>query len=717
LVLVCLALTVASAQAAHTQVQLILADEAAQPGETVLAGVHLKMESGWHTYWKNPGEAGMATKIEWHLPAGVTAGDIRWPLPEKLPPAEVTTYGYQGEVVLLVPLKLAADVKPGALALSAKVSWLECKEQCIPADGTVQATLNVGGETKSSADAELLKQWQSKTPRAEKMFSFKVRWDKKVGSDTRTIIIEGTQTVQDKALAFDKVEFFPDASDNYEFGGATEKLPVSTGFAVRKTVKQFSAWPSKISGVIVLEGNGQRNGFELSEPITGDLAQGAAATVSPVSSSSSSNVGSRESLVRMLLYAFIGGLILNIMPCVLPVIALKILGFVSEAHNHPKRVRMLGVVYALGVLASFLAMAAFVIGIKAAGHRAGWGMQFSNPYFLIVLTVLVTLVALNLFGVFEINLGGGALNAASSLAARHGTSGAFFNGVLATVLATPCTASILGTALGFAFAQGAAVIVLMFLTMGVGLACPYLLLSFQPGWLKFLPKPGAWMEKFKIAMGFPMLGTAIWLFSVTSGFYGERSWWLAIFLVFIGIAAWVYGEFVQRGRRNRGLAFCVMIAALAVGYAWPLNAQLRWWQPVQGDMKGLLETGAGEVALEPWSLSAIAKARAENRPVLVDFTAKWCVTCNAVVGPALKKRSVQDKLKQTNARVFVADYSRAPQEMTDELARYGRAGVPLVLVYPKDAAKEAIVLDEPGPLELPSHYATALVAALEDAAK
>ncbi len=722
LALIGLVVTVASAQAAHTQVQLILADDAAQPGATVLAGVHLKMESGWHTYWKNPGEAGMATKIEWHLPAGVTAGDIQWPLPEKLPPAEVTTYGYQGEVVLLVPLKLAADVKPGALALSAKVSWLECKEQCIPAGGDVQATLNVGAETKPSADAELLKQWQSKTPRADKMFSFKVRWDKKVDADTRTLIIEGTQTVQEKALAFDKVEFFPDASDNYEIQGATEKLPASSGFALRKTVKQFSEWPSKISGVIVLEGNGQRYGFELSEPIAGDSAQGAAAVVSPASSSSpapsSSVTEGEQSLVRMLLYAFIGGLILNIMPCVLPVIALKILGFVSEAHNEPKRVRRLGIVYSFGVLASFLAMAAFVIGVKAAGHQAGWGMQFSNPYFLIALTVLVTLVALNLFGIFEIGLGSGAMGAAGTLAMRQGASGAFFNGVLATILATPCTASILGTALGFAFSQGPAIVAAMFLTMGVGLAFPYLLLSFQPKWLKFLPKPGAWMEKFKIAMGFPMLIAAIWLFSVASIHYGDRSWWLAVFLVFIAIAAWVYGEFVQRGRR-RGLAFCVMIAVLVVGYCWPLQSELRWREPIESraGSSDLAKTIGGDAMGEPWSPDAIAKARAENRPILVDFTAKWCVTCNSVVAPALQKPEVQAKFKELNARIFVADYSLTPPEITEELRKYGRAGVPLVLVFPKDPSKPAIVLQEPGPLELPSHYAGAVLGALEQASK
>jgi thiol:disulfide interchange protein len=708
-----LGLSIASVQAAHTHAQLVLSDESARAGETVWVGIHLKMDPGWHTYWKNPGVAGTATKIEWHLPTGVTAGEIQWPLPEKLPPDEVITYAYETETVLLVPLKLAADLKPGALDLKARVSWLECKEQCIPADGNVQATLNIGSETKPSPDVALINLWKGKVPSTNKLFSFKVRWEKKVDTDTRTIVIEGAQT-SGETLPIEKAEFFPDANDQFEVQGATEKLPAANGFVLRKSVKEFSEFPTRMSGVIVIEGNGQRTGFELHEPITGEVAGASAAA--PASSTVSARPP--QSFALMLFYAFIGGLILNIMPCVLPVIALKILGFVSEAHNDPRRVRMLGIVYSAGVLVSFLAMAGLVIGIKAAGHQAGWGMQFSNPYFLILLTVLVTLVALNLFGIFEIGLGSGAMTAAGTLAAKQGVSGAFFNGILATILATPCTASILGTALGFAFAQGPAVIIAMFLTMGAGLAFPYLLLSFQPRWLTFLPKPGVWMEKFKIAMGFPMLIAALWLFSIASIFYGGRSWWLGVFLVFVAVAAWVYGEFVQKGRRHRALAFCVVIAMLVVGYCWPLQSQLKWREPVEASAtQDLVRTDPGGVTVEAWSPAAIAKARTENRPILVDFTAKWCVTCNSVVGPALEKPVVQAKFKETNARVFVADYSRTPPEITEELAKYGRAGVPLVLVYPKDPSKPAIVLQEPGPLELPSHYAGAVIAALEEASK
>ena len=247
------------------------------------------------------------------------------------------------------------------------------------------------------------------------------------------------------------------------------------------------------------------------------------------------------------------------------------LGVVGESAKGAEHGRRLGLVYALGVLFSFVLLAGLVIGVKAAGHKAGWGLQFSNPQFVVILIVLVTLVALNLFGLFEINLGGRALNAAGSLASKRGTAGAFFNGVLATVLATPCTAPFLGTALGFAFTQKTPLIVLMFLTVGLGLALPYVVLSWQPAWLRFLPKPGPWMEKFKIAMGFPMLATAVWLLSLTPSYFGKRAWWLGIYLVMVALASWVYGEFIQRGGTRRMLALAVVLILLGGGYGWAIE--------------------------------------------------------------------------------------------------------------------------------------------------
>ena len=679
----CFCLAALTAHAAHhTQARLLLSAETAHPGDTILAGVDLKMEPGWHTYWKNPGAAGLATKIEWQLPPGITAGEIQWPLPEKLPPADVTTYGYNDEVVLLVPLKLATDLKPGALDLKAGISWLECKEVCIPGKMPVEATLNIGNQTKPSADAALIESWKSKIPVSGKNLSVRAWWGISTRQDAIPLIIEWT-TSQESSQA----DFFPDASDKFDVQSPTKNISNEPGkIRLQKFVRTYTGhWPKEISGVIVEENGSQRTGFEVKLPVS-DKAPTEAMT-SPVMPS--------QPLWLMLLYAFIGGLILNIMPCVLPVIALKILGFVGESRSDPRHVRKLGLFYALGVLVSFLALAAIVIGVKAAGHRAGWGMQFGSPVFIVVLTTLITLVALNLFGVFEVSLGGRAMNAADKLASKHGTTGAFFNGVLATALATPCTAPFLSVALGFAFAQEASVIVFVFLAVGIGLAAPYVLLSWNPAWLKFLPKPGAWMEKFKIVMGFPMLITAVWLFNLAAGDYGKRVLWLGVFLVAVALAAWIFGEFVQRGHSRKGIALAIVLILLAGGYACALENQLHWREPMAvSDTTGPLKESADGITWQRWTPEAVAKARSEGRPVIVDFTADWCLTCQVNKKTSIEIPSVRAKLKESNAVALLGDYTHFPENISAELNRFNRAGVPLVLVYPQNPDTEPIVLPE-----------------------
>jgi thiol:disulfide interchange protein DsbD len=373
------------------------------------------------------------------------------------------------------------------------------------------------------------------------------------------------------------------------------------------------------------------------------------------------------------------------------------------------------VLYTLGVIASFLVLAGIVIGVKAAGQKAGWGMQFSNPQFIVMLTAIVTLVALNLFGVFEVTLGGAAMGAASEAASRHGGAGAFMNGVLATILATPCTAPFLGAALGFAFVQPSHVIVLFFVTVALGLATPYLLLSWNPKWLKFLPKPGAWMERFKVAMGFPMLATAVWLFSLTTTFYGDRSWWLGVFLVFVGAAAWTFGTFVQHGQKHRIAGLVAVLALLGTGYAWALDAQLRWRSPDAGTESVLPALAPKGYPWKRWSPDAIEKARNEGHPVVVDFTAKWCLTCNVSVKPAFETKDVIEKMKAINAEALLADFTTYSPEILQELERFGRGGVPLVLVYPADASKPPLVLPEP--LPYPAPYSPTIVNALDKVAK
>jgi thiol:disulfide interchange protein DsbD len=677
----------ASALAAHTQARLVLAAEAARPGDTVLVGVQLRMDPRWHTYWRNPGASGMATKIEWQLPAGVTPGAIQWPLPEKLPDEDLTTYIYTNEVVLLVPLKLAADLRPGPLDLKASVTWLECDALCVPGKAGVQATLNIGTETKPSKEAGLFPSWQAKTPKSGDGLSAHAWWEKAATTNSRQLILEWNL-----ATAAADADFFPDDSETFEVQPATERVPAEVGkIRLRKEVKKLSGdWPRQLSGVLIQQSGATRAAYEVNLPVASSTPA-ATATVSPPASTEFI----APPLWKMLLYAFVGGLILNVMPCVLPVIALKILGFVGQAKDEPRQVRRMGLIHTLGVLTSFLILAVIIVSIKAAGSSVGWGFQFNNPYFLILMTVLVTLIALNLFGVFEVNPGGRAMSAATSLTSKHGASGAFFNGLLATVLATSCSAPILAGAVGVAFAQKPPIIILAMLTVGLGLAAPYLILSWHPAWLRFLPRPGQWMEKFKIAMGFPMLGAGVWLCSLLTIHYGERAWWMAVFLVFLAVAAWVYGDFVQRSRKHRWLAGLVSAAVLVIGYTYAIDSNLRWREPLKEAATG--EEPPGEaprgIAWQEWSPEAVAEARAQGRPILVDFTAKWCPTCNTIVKPALETLAVQKKLREVNAVALMANYTRQPASITAELNRFGRAGVPLVLVYPRNPVSAPMVFD------------------------
>jgi thiol:disulfide interchange protein len=588
-----------------------------------------------------------------------------------------------------VPLTVSSEVKPGRIELKAKVSWIECEAQCVPGDAAVAATATIGEQDKASAEADLIERWRQKLPVAGEKLDFKASWTSAGITNTRPLLLEWNKTSEDAG----PVDFYPYERDGFEFqvvGMAKSAKPGKAEMLVN-VVKTGESWPSEISGLAVQNRGEQASAWEVKAAISNS---------GPASTTTALSAGS-QGLWQMLLYAFLGGLILNVMPCVLPVIALKILGFVAQAKDEPRQIRKLGLIYGAGVLFSFLLLAALVIGVQAAGHKAGWGMQFASPNFIIVLTVLVTLVALNLFGLFDVNLSGKVMGAAGQAASGHGAAGAFFNGILATVLATPCTAPFLSLALGFAFAQSASVILLMFLTAGLGLAFPYVALSFQPGWLKFLPKPGQWMERFKIAMGFPMLATALWLFSLLTTHYGERAWWAGIFLVIVALAAWVFGEFVQRGNRARTAGLAVSVGILVVGYV----------TVIEGKLKGSSTT----IDWQPWSPEAVIAARQEGRPVVVDFTAKWCATCNATVKPAFEHDTVSVKIKKMNAAAFLADYTKFPERMTEELNRFGSAGVPLVVVYPKDQSQPPIVLPQPPLLGLPSQYRKVILEFLEQA--
>jgi thiol:disulfide interchange protein DsbD len=696
----CLFATTTFAQVfgAKTKVKLLLSAESAKPGDTIWAGVQMKMPTNWHTYWKNSGDSGSPTEIEWALPDGITAGEIQWPLPRKeITPVGDTkfiTYVFDDEVVLLVPLKIASNIPPGEKSMSAKISWQECETLCVLGNANVAAALNVGNESKSSADLSFVQVWQKKLPTTSE-FKTLVSSLEKIDADSASLFLT--------ADARGTWDFFPYTNDVAEIGGETDFNSSDTSFLLRKQIKKTGAdWPEEISGVLVkLEKDKPIAGYEVSLKPTFSSA----GTMSGINAE-------KKSLWLMLLSAFIGGLILNVMPCVLPVIALKVLSFVNQANETPARGKMLGLVYGIGVLVSFLVLAGLAIGVQKAGGLASWGMVLQNQIFRVVLTVLITLVALNLFGLFEITLSGSVMGAAGNLSAKEGFSGAFFNGVLATILATPCTAPFLAGAIGFAFTQSASTIILMFLSAGLGLAAPFVILCWNPNWLRILPRPGAWMEKFKIAMGFPMLATAVWIFWFTAPRFGKSGvLWFGLFLVILSAAAWVWGEFVQRGRTRKGLAIAISILLLAGGYVFALEKKLHWREPTVPSAGGTsLKESPDGIDWQPWSPEAVTKARDDGKVVLVDFTADNCLNCQVNKASSLEIPATRAKLKEIGAVSFLGDFTDQDPRIATELRRYERAGVPLVLVYPKNPKEPVIVLP---PILTPG----LVVNALEKAAK
>jgi thiol:disulfide interchange protein len=684
LLTLCLAWASGSLAAAqNTTARLLLEHASVRAGDSTRIGVRLQMNEGWHTYWVNSGESGGPTEIEWELPEGVTVGEIQWPVPELYMFAGFGTYVYHDEVLLMAPLHVAGSVREGTHELKAKVDWLECKEVCLPAGATVSARLEVGTSMVASDDAGAFARWDANLPGRDPPPGLRAGWEGPGVGNNRWFWIEWER--RDGEVTPD---FYALPADGYEVTPRSERLDAEEGrVRIRSQLTRFTeAWPERVAGLLV-----ERLEPELAvtEVILALDAEG-----SP-EEAAEERAAVGPSVWLMLWFAFVGGLILNLMPCVLPVIALKVLGFLNQVKQSPAEVRAHGLIYGGGVLVSFLALAALVLVVQAGGRLAGWGMQFQSPGFLLIMTTLVALVALNLFGVFEVTLGGRAMGAAAQLASKSGPSGSFFHGMLATALATPCTAPFLGAALGFAMLQPAPVVVLMFLMVGLGLASPYVLVSFVPGLARWLPRPGPWMERFKVAMGFPMAATAFWLLSVLAQHYGtEGVLWIGVYLVCLALALWVWGEFVQQGTRRKPIAVAISVALLVAGYGIALEQQLKWRAPVAAAGSGVPRQVAGGIEWERWSREAVAEALEAGRPVMVDFTAAWCVTCLANKKTSIEIASVREKLREIGAVTLMGDYTLRDDEITEELRRWGRAGVPLVLVYSRDATAPPRVLPE-----------------------
>lgn len=690
LVLGCLSSNRAWAQA-QTEVILVLDRLAARPGESLQAAVILKSAPGWHTYWKNPGEAGaggQATTIDWELPEGMSAGAIDWPTPRKLKEEAGAVFAYEGTNALLIPLTLSSNLTPGLVTLSARVRWLECEKQCVPRSDEVSVTLQISSASIPSSEAPSFVRFRQALPEPQR-FPVTVQLDAGSSDTQRTFQIE--------FLAPDSLsrwDFFPDLSDNLEFGPSKPGQHRADG---RVAIDQPASasdgnWPGTLAGLLVqtTEDGAPVRSFQISSEIGAAVGSTSAPTPS---------ILTPTGFLTLLAFAFMGGLILNVMPCVLPVIALKILSFVRQGQESPVRVRVLGLMYGAGVLASFATLAAVMIGLSLAGKSVHQGVLFQSSTFLVLMTILIVLISANLLGAFEISIGGKAVDTTSALAQKEGLSGAFFNGVLATLLATPCSAPFLGVSIGYALKPGQSpwVTLLMYLIAGMGLATPYVVLCFQPRWLKKLPKPGPWMNNFKTLMAFPMLGTAIWLFLLAADHYGPGDHlWLGLFLVVLAMVAWMFGEFIQRSHKRHGLSWGIIGFLLVGSYLWLLESEVDWRNPrspADRAAKGQI-SGDHRLPWQVWSPAAVAMARSSGKPVFVEFTAKWCATCQQNKRIAIEVESVIQEIRNKEIVPLLGDFTFEDPLIAQELRRFERAGVPLVLVYSINRDEAPKVLPE-----------------------
>src|SRR5436190_19971334 len=468
--------------------QLVQADAVANvsavvPGEPFLVGVRLKMEPRWHTYWKYPGDAGIPTEIKWQLPEGWRVGDIQWPIPLKLEePGDILIYGYHDEVLLIQQVTPPKDLTGASANLSAKVSWLVCEKICIPGDGTVTLSLPIA-PANSPANTDLFARFQKQLPTSPAA-DFSASWK----NNAAGLVLRVSHSDLRK---FSSVEFFPSPPENVSVGHPRLASRDGNVSAFDVPLDNANGKFKSLPGLLVF---GSSN----------DAPDRSAWDISLGHETAAANENSTWSeVVRFLIFGFIGGFILNLMPCVLPVISLKIFGFVQQAGQSRVRIFRSGLAFIAGIFAWFLGLALVLVIIKSAGGQPVWAAQFTNPYFVLFMSAVVLVFALNLFGVFEINLPQWlSRRAVAAEGSMHGDAGSFFQGVFATVLATPCTAPFLGTAVGFAFTQSAAVILLMFGCIALGMSVPYFVLSAQPAWLKFLPSPGLWMVRVKQFMGF-----------------------------------------------------------------------------------------------------------------------------------------------------------------------------------------------------------------------
>ena len=677
----------------HLVAELVSQTKGVAPGGLAYIAIRQDIQKGWHTYWRNPGDSGEATSAKWTLPADWSTGDWVWPSPQRLPLGPLMNYGYTGQVLLPVALNVPASAKPGTTqTLKADVTFLVCADICVPEEAKLQLDVPVvagtpGNDPKwgdligktiqdspQGADLSATAAWSGTGP--DKVLKLAVTGDGVKGKDLSHAYFFPYDAKSLDHAAKQKIEKGPD--------GLTLTLKPSTVVANAPDAPALSgvlslggqAYEVEAKPGVIPAGAGGLGEVTPAPLKAEDVAQSTAGTASstiPVQ-------GAALGLLPAVLFAVIGGLILNLMPCVFPVLSMKAASLAAHAHE-PGEAKRQGLAFLGGVLATFLLLAGVLLALKAGGAAIGWGFQLQSPLVVGALALVMLLVALNMSGVFEATLPG--QGAGGSLAAKGGLVGAFFTGALAVVVAAPCTAPFMATALGYALTQSAPAALLVFLGLGLGFAAPFVAVAFIPGLLQRLPRPGVWMDTLKHVLAFPMYGTAAWLLWVFTLQAGSGA--LAALLaaaVLVGLCAWLIGAAQRAGKPLVPGVAALIAAGLAVA-CLIVGARQSAPAPAQtaDSAAAPAETGGSEAPSQPFTPEKLADLRAQGKPVFVNFTAAWCVTCQVNERLALGAGSVAKALSDTGTVYLKADWTNHDGAIAKMLADHGRAGVPLYLVY------------------------------------
>ncbi|MEM6335263.1 MAG: protein-disulfide reductase DsbD domain-containing protein [Bacteroidota bacterium] len=644
---------------------LVPSATAVAPGDTLEIALVLTQDPGWHSYWLNAGDSGEATTIEWQLPAGVTAGDLRFPTPMPIELAGLVSYGYEDEVALLTTVVVDSSIEPGTIQIEGSARWLICADVCLPATAEVATTIDIG--KRASANAERFAEWHRLLPTPAMGWTTEAV-ETPAGFDLRVIPPGDWQGAMEGAY------FFPLDKGLVQYGAPQVLSRDAEAHVLSLAGSGIASPPDVLTGILALgDGetvDGERRSLAVRAPVLSSAV---------VSAPADAGVAS---LWVALLLAFGGGLLLNLMPCVFPILGLKIMGFAQD--REPAERRRHGLLFGAGVLVSFLALASLLLALRAAGEAIGWGFQLQSPLVVAALAILMTGLGLWLLGVVE--FGGRVMGLAAQADGREGAVGAFLSGVLATLVATPCTAPFMGAALGWALVQPAAASLAVFAALGIGMAMPYVALSFVPAWVRRLPRPGPWMETLKQALAFPMLLTAVWLvwtFGTQTGINGAAL--LLVALVLVGLAAWVVGRWHTPSASRRALAVTRTVALLALLGAVALT--------VAGAGQQAAPSGPSTSVWAPYDRAHVEDLVAAGEPVFIDFTAAWCLTCQANKASTLRLEEVERAFTSKGVHLFSADWTSRDDEITRALADLGRSGVPVYALY-TGTGPEPVLLPE-----------------------